>query len=225
MRLRFLDVETNLGPRRPIPSVCKILCSNVLSLAGNLSDLTVGSFQYDMLLCSETLVSDMRHVSELLVPDSVSLSCAWARCLVPEGWLHTYEMVTEHFANRNFSVVVAKWCFGVCGVRQNLFVFSLYRNPDLDDRIFDCLLASMAAVQAEDVCASFLFVCDLNGHRQEWLGSTTTNRHGVSAFDFTTVSGLRSVGCRPNPCTCWNTWPPDDCRYWSSTGCCCSTDR
>ena len=47
----------------------------------------------------------------------------------------------------------------------------------------------MDALQAEDVCASFLFVCDLNGHHQEWLGSTTTNRHGVAAFDFATVSG------------------------------------
>ena len=50
------------------------------------------------------------------------------------------------------------------------------------------LLASMAAVQAEDVRASSLFVGDLNGHHQEWLGSTTTNCHGVSAFDFATVS-------------------------------------
>ena len=58
--------------------------------------------------------------------------------------------------------------FRVCGVRQNLYVYSLYRNPDLDDRIFDCLLASMAAMQAEDVCAFFLFVCDLNGHHQVW---------------------------------------------------------
>ena len=38
-------------------------------------------------------------------------------------------------------------------------------------------------------CASFLFVGDLNGHHQEWLGPTTTNRHGVNAFDFATVSG------------------------------------
>ena len=74
-------------------------------------------------------------------------------------------------------------------MRQNLYVFSLYRNPDLDDRIFDGLLTSMAAVQAEDVHASFLFVGDLNGHHQGWLGSTTTNRHGVAAFDFATVSG------------------------------------
>ena len=61
--------------------------------------------------------------------------------------------------------------FVVCGVRQNIYVFSLHRSPDLDDR------------------ASFLFVGDLNGHHQEWLGSTTMNRHGVAAFDFATVSG------------------------------------
>ena len=59
----------------------------------------------------------------------------------------------------------------------------------LDDQIFDCLLTSKAVVQAEDVRESFLFVGDLNGHHQEWLGSTTTNDHGVAALDFTTVSG------------------------------------
>ena len=68
LRLWFLDVETNPGPRRPVPDVCRILCSNVRGLAGNLSGLTVASSQYDILLCSETLVSDMRHVSEVLVP-------------------------------------------------------------------------------------------------------------------------------------------------------------
>ena len=45
----------------------------------------------------------------------------------------------------------------------------------------------MATVQAEDVRASFLFVDDMNGHHQEWLCSTTTNRHGVAAFYFVTV--------------------------------------
>ena len=67
--------------------------------------------------------------------------------------------------------------FRACGMKQNLYVFNHYRNPVVDDRIFDCLLASMAALQTEDICASFLFVGDLNGHHQEWLGSTTTNRH------------------------------------------------
>ena len=57
--------------------------------------------------------------------------------------------------------------FRECGVRQNLYVFSLYRNHYLADRIFDCLVASIAAVQIEDIRASFLFVGDLNGHHQE----------------------------------------------------------
>ena len=48
----------------------------------------------------------------------------------------------EHFAKQSSSVVVAKSWFIVCGVRQNLYVFSLYDNPDLDDRIFDCFLTS-----------------------------------------------------------------------------------
>ena len=43
-------------------------------------------------------------------------------------------------------------------------------------------------MHAEDVRASFLFVGGLNGHHQEWLGSTTTNRHGIEAVDFAIVS-------------------------------------
>ena len=74
-------------------------------------------------------------------------------------------------------------------MRQNLYVFSLYCNPDLDDRVFECLLISMADVQAEDVRASFLFVGDLNFHHREWLGSATTNCLGVADFDFATDSG------------------------------------
>ena len=115
LRLRFLDVETNRGPRRPVPAVCRILCSNVWGLTGNLSDLTVASSQYDILLCSETLVSDMCHVSEVLVPGfSVALfCCVGARCLGPMGWLHTFEMVTEYFTNPNLSAVVTKcWFLG-----------------------------------------------------------------------------------------------------------------
>ena len=42
-------METNPGPRRPVPAVCRILCSNVRGLAGNLSDLTVASSQYYIL--------------------------------------------------------------------------------------------------------------------------------------------------------------------------------
>ena len=81
LRLWFLDVETNPGQRRPVPTVCRPLCSNVRGLAGNLSDLTVVSFRYGILFCSDTLVSDMREVSELLVPGFGRPSCcACAGC-------------------------------------------------------------------------------------------------------------------------------------------------
>ena len=52
-------------------------------------------------------------------------------------------------------------------------------------------------MQTEDIRASFLFMGDLNGHHQEWLGSTTTNRHGVAAFDFATVSGCDQLVVGP----------------------------
>ena len=89
LNLRFLDVETNPGPRPPAIVVCRILCSNVQGMAGNLSDLTVASSQYDLLVSSETLVSDMSHVSEILVPGfGRPLLLCRARCLGPDGWLH-----------------------------------------------------------------------------------------------------------------------------------------
>ena len=52
-------------------------------------------------------------------------------------------------------------------------------------------------MQAEDGYASFLFVGDLNGHHQEWLGSTMTNSHGVAAFDFATVSSCDQLVVGP----------------------------
>ena len=68
LELRFSDVETNPGPRRSVPGACRILCSNVWGLSKNQSDVTVALSQYDFLLCSETLISDRHHISELLVP-------------------------------------------------------------------------------------------------------------------------------------------------------------
>ena len=62
---------------------------------------------------------------------------------------------------------------------------------------YDCLLTAMAPVQAADARASFQFVGDLNGHHQEWLGSTTMNRHGVAALDFATVSGCDQLVIGP----------------------------
>ena len=149
----------------------------------------MASSRYDILLCSETLVSDMRRVG-------VAGSQIWSPCLVvPEqdaSGLGDGGIRTRWIWSISPTQVECGCCemlvFRVCGARQNLYVFSLHHNPDIYDRIVDCLLTSIAAVQAEDVHASFLFVGDLNGHH-EWLGSTNTSRPGVPAIGFATVSG------------------------------------
>ena len=69
----------------------------------------------------------------------------------------------------------------------------------------------MATVQAEDERASFLFVGDMNGHHQERLGSTVTNRHCVATFDFAAVPGCDQLVVEPiNARGAWNTRPSDD---------------
>ena len=117
LRLRFLDVETNPDPHRPVPAVCRILCSNMWGLAGNLSDLTVALSQYDVLLCSETLVLDMCLVSELLVPGNghPALLCRYKmpRALGMAAYVRDGY---RHFTNPNLNVVVAKCWFLGCVV-------------------------------------------------------------------------------------------------------------
>ena len=126
LRLWFPDVETNPGLGRPVPTVCRLLCINVWGLARNLSDLTVASSQHDILLCSETLVSDMHHVSELLVPRFGRPVLCQGRLPWPGLWQHTYEMDIEHFTNPSLSVVVAKcWFLGFVVFDRTICVQSL----------------------------------------------------------------------------------------------------
>ena len=58
---------------------------NIRGLYGNLHDLTVASKGFDILFCSETLVSNFRHISELS-SDSLTMpqSC------FPEAELTTF---------------------------------------------------------------------------------------------------------------------------------------
>ena len=71
---------------------------------------------------------------------------------------------------------------------------SVYRNPDADDGIFDCLLVSMTAIQENDRKASFVFIGDFNAHHKEWLNSTSqTDCHGLRALDLSSESGCDQI--------------------------------
>ena len=113
LELRFLNMETNPGPRHPVPGACRILCSNVRGLSRKLSDVTVALSQYDLLLCSETLVSDRCHMSELLVP---GFGRPVLLCRRPLGWLQMCEMNMGHFTNLNLSVAVVRCWYSGCVV-------------------------------------------------------------------------------------------------------------
>ena len=120
-------------------------------------------------------------MSELRVPGFSRLSCLvvsgpWDGCICARYGYGAFRPPTFECGCCEMLI------FKVCGTRLNFYEFSMYRNRDLDDRIYERLPTSMAAVPAKDVPASFLFMGDLNGHQQEWLGSTTTNRHGATVF-------------------------------------------
>ena len=117
-------METNPCQPRAVPAVCRLLCRNVLGLHGNLSDLTVAASQNDILLCSETVVLDMRHKSVLLVPrfGLPVMLCRGMAAYVRDEY--------EAFRQPKFECPCCEMLFlEVYGVRKNLYVFCFYRNP------------------------------------------------------------------------------------------------
>lgn len=59
--------EPNSGSRRQPAKSCRILSANVLGLHKNLMDHTKDVTNHDLIFCSETLVSDLKNVSELRI--------------------------------------------------------------------------------------------------------------------------------------------------------------
>ena len=110
---------------------------SLLNASGNLSDLAVASSQYDILLCGETLVSDLRHLSKLLAP-------GFGRpVLLGRGKLPRARGMAAYVRDGYLAFRQPKFECGccemlvvrVCSLRQNFYVYSLYRNPDQDDCI------------------------------------------------------------------------------------------
>lgn len=188
--VRYLDVEWNPGPRRVAPKKLRMLFNNINGLYGNISELGVAAVGFDLLFCVETKVTQHRHVSELLLtgfrkpnlilrgarPNGLGLAM-YVRDGVAVTRMMTYECSC-------CELMVAR----VCGHRLNLYIFCVYRSPNTDDRVYDCLLDAMAKIQSVDSKAVFHFVGDFNCHHSEWLGSSRTDSHGVAARDFGSLS-------------------------------------
>ena len=94
---------------------------------GLLSNLTVASSQHDRLRALKLWFQICVMCRSFSFPDSVAQSCCeGARCLGPKGWLHTYEMVAEHFVSPNLSVVIVKCWFLGFVVQDRIFICSVF---------------------------------------------------------------------------------------------------
>ena len=71
---------------------------------------------------------------------------------------------------------------------MNCYLFVVYRSPNTDGRVFDCLCEAMGSVQTVDPKSVFGFVSDFNYYHSEWLGSLIADAHGAAAFYFATVT-------------------------------------
>ena len=185
------DVESNPGPRNKA-NKCRLLYSNVRGLYSNLNELQACSAQYDIILCSETLVSNRRNIAELLLPNfnrpALLLRDSRPRARGLAVYIRTgfcASMQKNHICECHEIQLVK-----ITSRTNNFYIFSMYRNPDLDNSIFDCLLDSMFEIQGADRKASFIFVGDLNVHHQNWLVSVSnTDSAGIAALDFANLSG------------------------------------
>ena len=190
--LRAGDVELNPGPQsRDV----RLLYANIRGLHCNLSELSVASAGFDVIMCSETLVSNRRHLSEVRIagfsgPQQRLLgSIPRARgsaLYIREGVTATRQLCYECKCHEMMVV-------RICGNVSNIYVFAVYRNPGLDDSLYDCLLRAMHEVQGLDRKAAFIVLGDVNAHHVEWLGSSLTDRHGVAALDFCSLAGLQQL--------------------------------
>ena len=189
------DIESNPGPRNNQQSI-RFLYTNIRGLKSNLLELSIASKDYDILLCSETLVSNYRHSSELLI-QNFKRPMMLLRNSIPRCQGHCI-YVRSNFSASRFSCYECGchefMVVRVCSRFMNCYVFSIYRSPNTNNSIYDCLLIKMAEIQNVDRKAAFIFVGDLNAHHKEWLNSVSnTDQSGHAAFDFSSLSGCEQL--------------------------------
>ena len=193
------DIETDPGPRRESRSSVAILYSNIRGLKKNIRDLALGAEGYDVVFCSETLASDKRSPIEILIP-------GFNKPILKPMASNGNRGMALYLRSGFCAVRMARFecschemfCVRVCGKYNNFYNFAVYRSPNADDSIYDCLLEKMAVIQERDVKASFVFIGDFNAHHREWLCSRLpTDRHGLAAFEFSNVSGTSQLVDEP----------------------------
>ena len=198
MLIRFPDIELNPGPRNT-PVRTRVLFNNINGLSCNIKDLAVASTRYDILLCAETKVSSYRNIAELRIP-KFNKPVQILRGARPNGlglalYVRDGVSITRmlQYECRCCEMMVVR----LCSTRQNFYLICVYRSPNTDDRIYDCLLSSMGQIQSLDRKAVFCFLGDFNAHHKDYLGSPRTDGHGKNLWDFATNSDCTQLVTGP----------------------------
>ena len=194
MRILMLsgDLELNPGPATHyLKKSCRVLYSNIRGLRSNLRDLQAHASNFDLLLLSETLVSDNKHSVEFLIPGYSEPHFLYRRNIPNAQGMAVYirSGMPIYRQNKFECKCHEMLCFKIYSKFNNIYVFACYRNPSCDDSIYDCLLESMSTIQSLDSKASFVICGDFNAHHKDWLISRTTDSHGRSAYEFSFSSG------------------------------------
>ena len=152
---------------------CSVLCANIRGLHRNLTDLVGVATECDVLVLSETLVSTRRHSAELLVPGFEKPYLKFSEVNLVNGSPATRGMAAYVRSGYHATRIKNLECschemlvVRVSGRLSNYYIFSIYRSPNADDSILDCLMAKLEAVQQSDSRASFVFTGDFNAHNE-----------------------------------------------------------
>ena len=108
--------------------------------------------KWGCVLCSETLVSSRPHISELMVP-------GFGRPMqLFRGEVDRFRELAVHVRDGFSACGLRGYEYGsceivevrICSSSHKFYVFSAYRNPDVSDKTFDCLLIALAKMQSVD---------------------------------------------------------------------------
>ena len=185
------DVELNPGPATHFhKKKCNVLYSNIRGMRTNFLDLQSHARNYDLLFLAETLVTNNKSKAEFSIPgfdgpDFIyrrDIPRAQGMAVFARSGLPIYRQKT--FECRCHEVL----CFKIYSKFYNVYILALYRNPDNDDSIYDCLLENIGRIQSQDRKASFVICGDCNAKHREWLDSNVTDQHGRAALDFSLSS-------------------------------------
>ena len=166
-------------------------------LMRNFNDLQIASRDYDIILCSETKVTNRRYISELLIP-GFNKPILLLRGDGKQGLVTYVRTGFSAFLRNNLACkcpnVGHEIQLKIISRTHNFDVFNLYRSPTANDSIYDCSMTSMSYIQELDRKSCFVFVGDLNAHHRDWLNSISeTNHHGVAAHDFANLTDCEQL--------------------------------